>query len=82
MNSNKPAEMGRTEAFAAIFNVTAETVRHALCTRGHYCGLRPIKAQNRFLYWNLDDARRVVAGESATAQQPKTIPSKTAATSA
>ncbi len=40
-----------TNEKAAEIGIKPDTLRHALCTRGHYFGLRPIKGPNRFLRW-------------------------------
>lgn len=40
-----------TSEFAAIVRVKPATIRRAYCLEGHYQGLRPRKAANRFLLW-------------------------------
>ena len=41
-----------TDEFAALIHVKSTTIRHGLCTRGHYLGLRPTKLPNRRLLWS------------------------------
>lgn len=49
-----------TETFAAQLGVRSQSVRHALCVRGHYMGVRPIKLPNRLLRWPADAAARII----------------------
>jgi len=44
-----------TEEAAARLGIKAQTLRAAVCRSGHYCGVFPHKAPNRFLYWPADD---------------------------
>ena len=61
--TQQPPRMGTTEELAAQFHVQEKTVRHSLCTKGHYCGLRPVKLPNRLLLWNMDDAQKILSGQ-------------------
>lgn len=40
-----------TDAFARAVGVSPNTIRQALCQRGHYLGVRPLKLPNRLLAW-------------------------------
>ena len=51
-----------TEQAAAALHVQPQTLRVALCRFGHYFGVRPVKAPNRFLLWPAEDIRRLTAG--------------------
>jgi len=53
-----------TEALAAALGLKSQTLRAALCRDGHYCGVRPSKAANRFLYWPADSVQRIT-GQAA-----------------
>lgn len=44
-----------TEEAATQLRVKAQTLRAASCRDGHYFGIRPIKAANRFLLWPADE---------------------------
>lgn len=48
-----------TEALAAALAIKPQTLRAAVCRAGHYCGVRPSKAPNRFLYWPADAVERI-----------------------
>lgn len=41
-----------TEEAAAVLKVRPQTLRAAVCRDGHYFGVRPQKARNRFLVWD------------------------------
>ncbi|MBL8453523.1 MAG: hypothetical protein JNK97_12320 [Zoogloea sp.] len=41
-----------TEQAANVLKVKPQTLRAAVCRDGHYFGVRPQKARNRFLMWN------------------------------
>ena len=43
-----------TDEAASILHVNPQTLRAALCRYGHYFGVRPFKAPNRFLLWPAD----------------------------
>lgn len=53
-----------TESLAAALGLKPQTLRAALCRDGHYCGVRPTKAPNRFLYWPPDSVQRVTGQET------------------
>lgn len=59
-NAAQPATVG-TESFASSLGVKAQTVRHSLCQKGHYMGVRPVKLPNRFLRWPADAAAKILA---------------------
>jgi hypothetical protein len=50
---------------AARLGIKPQTLRAALCRDGHYFGIRPTKAKNRFLRWPGDAVDRLAAGEAA-----------------
>ena len=56
-----------TDELAAGLGLKPQTLRAALCKAGHYCGLKPTKAANRFLYWPADSIERIT--QPATEQQ-------------
>ena len=41
-----------TEEAASCLRVKAQTLRAALCRDGHYFGIRPVRAPNRYLLWS------------------------------
>ena len=51
MNEEAKRSYITTAKFAAKFGVRPESIRHSLCVRGHYLGLRPIKGGNGRLLW-------------------------------
>lgn len=51
-----------TEEVAALGKVRAASIRHALCVRGHWNGLRPVKLPNRRLLWDAAEVARVLGG--------------------
>ena len=55
-----------TAEFANRFKVKPESVRHSLCTRGHYLGLRPRKLPNGRLMWSAKDADQLLNGGTGT----------------
>lgn len=52
-----------TEEAAASLKVKPQTLRAAVCRAGHYCGVRPVKGQNRYLFWPADQVNRLVSGQ-------------------
>lgn len=61
-----------TEALAAALGLKPQTIRAALSRDGHYCGIRPTKAPNRFLYWPADAVERITGQPRPTDRQPAT----------
>ena len=57
-----------TEALAELLGLKPQTLRAALCRDGHYFGLRPTKAPNRFLYWPGDSVERIT-GQTGPSQE-------------
>lgn len=51
-----------TEELAACGKVKAQSIRASLCRKGHWMGLRPVKAPNGRLLWDAADAARVLNG--------------------
>ncbi|KAB2968136.1 hypothetical protein [Zoogloea sp.] len=54
-----------TEEAAAVLKVRPQTLRAAVCRDGHYFGVRPQKARNRFLMWNAAAVDALLNGEVA-----------------
>lgn len=52
-----------TEALATCLGIKPQTLRAALCRDGHYFGVRPEKALNRFLLWPANAVERLLSGE-------------------
>ena len=52
-----------TEEAAAVLKVRPQTLRAALCRDGHYFGVRPQKARNRFLVWDANAIDALLNGE-------------------
>jgi len=61
INSNTPTLS--TEELAALGKVVPQSIRAAVCRKGHWLGLRPVKLPNRRLIWDADAAARVLSGE-------------------
>jgi hypothetical protein len=69
---NLTAETIGTEELARLFGVKPESIRHALCQRGHYFGLKPLKRPNRLLAWDRAAAEAILRGERpASSEAPK-----------
>lgn len=54
-----------TEEAAAVLKIRPQTLRAAVCRDGHYFGVRPQKARNRFLVWSADAIDALLNGEVA-----------------
>ena len=54
-----------TEEAATILKVRPQTLRAAVCRDGHYFGVRPQKARNRFLIWVAAAVDALLNGEVA-----------------
>lgn len=52
---HQPRRPYSTVEAAARLTLKPQTLRAAYCRDGHYCGIRPVKSPNRFLYWNAND---------------------------
>ena len=50
-----------TEEAATCLRVKAQTLRAALCRDGHYLGIRPLRAPNRFLLWPAGEVQGLLA---------------------
>lgn len=55
-----------TEEAAAVLKVKPQTLRAAICRDGHYYGVRPKKAPNRFLLWDASEIDSLRNGEVVT----------------
>ncbi len=54
-----------TDEAAARLRVKPHTLRSGLCRAGHYFGVVPVKARNRFLLWPADQIEALARGEVA-----------------
>lgn len=54
-----------TEQAAAALHIRPQTLRAAVCRDGHYFGVRPQKARNRFLVWDAAAVDALMNGEVA-----------------
>lgn len=54
-----------TDQAAERLHVRPQTLRAALCRDGHYFGVRPHKAPNRFLLWPAEQIERLASGGRA-----------------
>ena len=52
-----------TNEAAERIGMKPATLRHSLCLRGHYMGLRPVKLPNRRLVWPASAIERLLAGD-------------------
>jgi len=53
----------KTQEFAQLMGITAESVRAALYRRGHYYGVRPHRLPNGRLNWPDAEVRRLLQGK-------------------
>ena len=58
-----------TENAARQLGVKPPTMRHSLCLRGHYLGIRPVKLPNGRLLWPLDAIQKLL-GRGQPPQKP------------
>jgi hypothetical protein len=56
-----------TEELARALGIRAHTLHEALCRRGHYFGLRPLKLPNRYLLWPADSVERLLSQRNSAA---------------
>jgi predicted DNA-binding transcriptional regulator AlpA len=49
-----------TNKLAEKLGVKPDTLRRALCTNGHYLGIKPVKLPNRRLLWPSRSILRVI----------------------
>ncbi|WP_295584472.1 hypothetical protein [uncultured Lamprocystis sp.] len=59
-----------TDQAASILLARPNTLRVALCERGEYLGVRPVKLPNRRLVWPADQVDAVARGESPPPAPP------------
>lgn len=59
---SRPRKLDTAEA-AAVLRIRPQTLRRALCLKGHYYGLKPAKLPNGRLLWDATDLDRLVDGE-------------------
>ena len=59
-----PRNYSTAEA-AEVLKVKPQTLRIALCRKGHYAGVKPHKLPSRFLAWSADEIDAIARGEVA-----------------
>ena len=62
-----------TAELASRLKIRPNTLRAALSSKGHYFGVVPSKAPNRFLLWPADALQQLSAGTQAAAQAGKGV---------
>lgn len=60
MNSAQATRRITTEDLARMVGVKGPSIRTALSLKGHYWGLKPIKAPNGRLLWNEEDVEALL----------------------
>lgn len=60
-----------THQAAALLVAKPGTLRVALCERGEYLGIKPVKLPNGRLLWPADEVDRVARGEPLTTAAPQ-----------
>lgn len=53
-----------TNEAAERFKKKPATLRHSLCTKGHYNGIRPRKLPTGALLWPAEEVEAVIGGEA------------------
>ena len=54
-----------TDEVARLFRVVPQSIRAALCRKGHYLGLRPLKLPNGKLLWDAFEVGNLLSGGGA-----------------
>ena len=54
-----------TREFAEIVRVKPGTILRAVCTQGHYLGIKPLKLKNRRLLWPESEVDKAIHREAA-----------------
>ncbi|GAB6905631.1 conserved hypothetical protein [Desulfosarcina cetonica] len=54
-----------TKQLADLFSVKGSSIRHSLCVRGHYLGIKPVKLPNGRLMWPKTEANKLFQDEAA-----------------
>ncbi|WP_107219791.1 hypothetical protein [Thauera aromatica] len=57
-----PGRKLTTAEVAALTRTTTGTIQVALCRRGHYLGMRPVRLPNRRLLWDEAEVHRILSG--------------------
>lgn len=65
MQTNLPKKI-TTEQVADAAGVVPQSIRAAVCRKGHWLGLRPVKLANRRLLWDAEQVAAVLNGEVAS----------------
>jgi hypothetical protein len=68
MNMIAEKKFINTSQFAELLGVKPDTIRHALCVRGDYMGIRPLKLPNARLMWSAREAERILGDDVADEQ--------------
>ena len=64
----RPRKLDTTEA-ADVLRVRPQTLRHSLCLKGHYMGLRPVKLPNGRLLWEAAAVAALASGDASGASK-------------
>ena len=67
-NVQRPQYLNTFE-FALLFRMRPQSVRQALCDKGHVNGLRPVKMPNRRLLWSSDEVFALLEARSGGASK-------------
>ena len=59
----RPRKLDTAEA-AEVLRVRPQTLRHSLCLKGHYMGLRPVKLPNGRLLWEAAAVAALASGDA------------------
>ncbi len=62
MNDTPTLSRLSTNELAAQFRVSPTTIRRALCVKGHYLGLRPLKLPTGRLLWPAHEVEKLLRG--------------------
>lgn len=63
MQTNNLPQKLTTEELAEVAKVVPQSIRAAVCRKGHWLGLRPVKLANRRLLWDVEEVAAVLNGE-------------------
>lgn len=61
-----------TDEAAAILCLQPQTLRKSYSQHGHYMSIKPRRAPNRRLYWNIDEIKAVLEGPKITRPSRRT----------
>jgi hypothetical protein len=63
--SARPAAKITTEELSVLFRNRPQSIRAALCNKGHFCNMRPVKLPNGKLLWDAAEVAALLNGEVA-----------------